>query len=211
MDVGLQLDENGSPVFNSGFFEIGILQASDGAGGHEIKVRPSKSAYAVTLPRSDRELIILIFLLGHRERSRPHRAYLLALSPDRLFRSPANVSSASQAENCRRIKGVWMCFGGGGSYCTSSLMSSPHTPEDRSNLLFRGGLRSAGYGRQGYAPFLLVITSWTPRSTWTDSSCFFTHSFDRRFRIYDLTNFGEQITTFKRTEKGVEIDRMDLL
>ncbi|KAJ7043577.1 Metallo-dependent phosphatase-like protein [Mycena alexandri] len=50
-------------------------------------------------------------------------------------------------ENCRRVKGVWFCFGGGGSY--------------------------SGYGKLG---------------------------FDRRFRIYDISNFGETIRTYKRTE-----------
>ncbi|KAJ7180636.1 Metallo-dependent phosphatase-like protein [Mycena filopes] len=50
-------------------------------------------------------------------------------------------------ENCRRVKGVWFCFGGGGSY--------------------------SGYGKLG---------------------------FDRRFRIYDVSDFGETIRTYKRTE-----------
>ncbi|KAK7030663.1 AIP3 domain-containing protein [Favolaschia claudopus] len=50
-------------------------------------------------------------------------------------------------ENCRRVKGVWFCFGGGGSY--------------------------SGYGKLG---------------------------FDRRFRIYDISDFGETIRTYKRTE-----------
>lgn len=45
MDVGVQLDANGSPLFNSGFFERGILQGSDGVGGKEIKVRSSLLAY----------------------------------------------------------------------------------------------------------------------------------------------------------------------
>jgi len=50
-------------------------------------------------------------------------------------------------ENCRRVKGVWFCFGGGGSY--------------------------SGYGKLG---------------------------FDRRFRIYDVSDYGETIRTYKRTE-----------
>jgi hypothetical protein len=50
-------------------------------------------------------------------------------------------------ENCRRVKGVWFCFGGGGSY--------------------------SGYGKVG---------------------------FDRRFRIYDISDYGETIRTYKRTE-----------
>lgn len=36
-------------------------------------------------------------------------------------------------------------------------------------------------------------------------------SFDRRFRIFDLSEYGERISTFKYTEKGEEIDLMDLL
>ncbi|KAF8892061.1 Metallo-dependent phosphatase-like protein [Infundibulicybe gibba] len=58
-------------------------------------------------------------------------------------------------ENCRRVKGVWMCFGGGGSY--------------------------SGYGKIG---------------------------FDRRFRVYDISDFGETIRTYKRTEKNEVIDEM---
>ncbi|CAK5267650.1 unnamed protein product, partial [Mycena citricolor] len=50
-------------------------------------------------------------------------------------------------ENCRRVKGVWFCFGGGGSY--------------------------SGYGKLG---------------------------FDRRFRVYDIADYGETIRTYKRTE-----------
>ncbi|KAF9026073.1 Metallo-dependent phosphatase-like protein [Rhodocollybia butyracea] len=50
-------------------------------------------------------------------------------------------------ENCRRIKGVWMCFGGGGSY--------------------------SGYGKIG---------------------------FDRRFRVFEISEYGEKIRTWKRTE-----------
>ncbi|THG93934.1 hypothetical protein EW026_g7427 [Hermanssonia centrifuga] len=50
-------------------------------------------------------------------------------------------------ENCRRVKGIWNCFGGGGSY--------------------------SGYGKIG---------------------------FDRRFRIFDISDFGETIRTYKHTE-----------
>ncbi|KAJ3496764.1 hypothetical protein NLJ89_g10439 [Agrocybe chaxingu] len=60
-------------------------------------------------------------------------------------------------ENCRRVKGVWLCFGGGGSY--------------------------SGYGKVG---------------------------FDRRFRIYDISDFGETIRTYKRTEKDEIVDDMIL-
>jgi len=60
-------------------------------------------------------------------------------------------------ENCRRVKGTWMCFGGGGSY--------------------------SGYGKLG---------------------------FDRRFRIFDISDYGETIRTYKRTENDEIIDQMDL-
>ncbi|KAJ7066567.1 Metallo-dependent phosphatase-like protein [Mycena amicta] len=59
-------------------------------------------------------------------------------------------------ENCRRVKGVWFCFGGGGSY--------------------------SGYGKLG---------------------------FDRRFRIYDISDFGETIRTYKRTEHDGFKDVLD--
>ncbi|KAL0953331.1 hypothetical protein HGRIS_004576 [Hohenbuehelia grisea] len=60
-------------------------------------------------------------------------------------------------ENCRRVKGVWLCFGGGGSY--------------------------SGYGKPG---------------------------FDRRFRVYEISNYGETIRTYKRTEKDEILDDMVL-
>ncbi|KII85910.1 hypothetical protein PLICRDRAFT_115182 [Plicaturopsis crispa FD-325 SS-3] len=60
-------------------------------------------------------------------------------------------------ENCRRVKGVWMCFGGGGSY--------------------------SGYSKLG---------------------------FDRRFRIYDISDYGETIRTYKRTEHDLILDNMVL-
>ncbi|KAI0037808.1 hypothetical protein FA95DRAFT_1613865 [Auriscalpium vulgare] len=60
-------------------------------------------------------------------------------------------------ENCRRVKGVWLCFGGGGSY--------------------------AGYSRVG---------------------------FDKRFRVYDISDYGETIRTYKRTESNEIVDEMVL-
>jgi len=61
-------------------------------------------------------------------------------------------------ENCRRVKGVWLCFDGGSSF--------------------------SGYGRVG---------------------------FDRRLRIYDISDFGETIRTYKRTEKDEILDEMVLV
>ncbi|EGO20526.1 hypothetical protein SERLADRAFT_476793 [Serpula lacrymans var. lacrymans S7.9] len=53
-------------------------------------------------------------------------------------------------EDCKRVKDVWLCFGGGGSY--------------------------SGYGKVG---------------------------FDRRFRVYEVSDYGETIRTYKRTENNV--------
>ncbi|KZV92417.1 Metallo-dependent phosphatase [Exidia glandulosa HHB12029] len=61
-------------------------------------------------------------------------------------------------DNCRRVKGIWFCFGGGGSY--------------------------AGYGRLG---------------------------FDRRFRVYEISDYGETIRTYKRTEFDKIIDDVVLV
>ncbi|KAF6761672.1 phosphatase DCR2 [Ephemerocybe angulata] len=58
-------------------------------------------------------------------------------------------------ENCRRVNGVWFCFGGGGSY--------------------------SGYGKIG---------------------------FDRRFRVFEISDYGETIRTYKRTEKDEVVDSM---
>ncbi|KAI0259375.1 Metallo-dependent phosphatase-like protein [Gloeopeniophorella convolvens] len=60
-------------------------------------------------------------------------------------------------DNCRRVKGVWLCFGGGGSF--------------------------AGYGKIG---------------------------FDRRFRVYDISEFGETIRTYKRLVTDEIADEMVL-
>ncbi|TBU30138.1 Metallo-dependent phosphatase [Dichomitus squalens] len=62
------------------------------------------------------------------------------------------------SDNCKRVKGVWLCFGGGGSY--------------------------SGYGQIG---------------------------FDRRFRIYDISDYGETIRTYKRTEHDDVLDDMILV
>ncbi|KAH9990180.1 Metallo-dependent phosphatase [Russula vinacea] len=60
-------------------------------------------------------------------------------------------------DNCKRVKGVWLCFGGGGSF--------------------------AGYGKVG---------------------------FDRRFRIYEISDFGETIRTYKRLANEEFVDAMAL-
>lgn len=35
--------------------------------------------------------------------------------------------------------------------------------------------------------------------------------FERRFRIFDLAEYGEKISTYKHTESGQTIDQMDLV
>ncbi|KAI5480013.1 phosphatase dcr2 [Pseudohyphozyma bogoriensis] len=60
-------------------------------------------------------------------------------------------------EDCRRVKGVWMCFGGGGSY--------------------------SGYGRAGFA---------------------------RRMRVYEVSEYGEKIETYKLLDTKKKIDQMVL-
>jgi len=61
-------------------------------------------------------------------------------------------------DKCRRVSGIWMCFGGGGSY--------------------------SGYG---------------------------TEDFERRYRIYDIDDYGETIKTWKRTESGKRVDEQVLV
>ncbi|KAF8956921.1 Metallo-dependent phosphatase-like protein [Flammula alnicola] len=79
-------------------------------------------------------------------------------------------------ENCRRVHGVWLCFGGGG-YVSISMSVIGCT---NFQYLFSS---YSGYGKIG---------------------------FDRRFRIYDISDYGETIKTYKRTEKDEVIDEMIL-
>ncbi|KAF9533681.1 Metallo-dependent phosphatase-like protein [Crepidotus variabilis] len=58
-------------------------------------------------------------------------------------------------DNCRRIQGIWFCYGGASGY--------------------------AGYSQVG---------------------------FDRRFRVYDISDYGETIRTYKRTDKDEILDDM---
>ncbi|KZT07407.1 Metallo-dependent phosphatase [Laetiporus sulphureus 93-53] len=113
LDVGQHdLEGQGSPKKQDGFFHKGLLQA----------------------PESDH----------------------VAAGNAREVKVVAN-GHCHVTENCRRVKGVWLCFGGGGSY--------------------------SGYGRVG---------------------------FDRRFRIFDISDYGETIRTYKRTENDEIVDEMVL-
>ncbi|KAL0570041.1 Phosphatase dcr2 [Marasmius crinis-equi] len=90
------------------------------------------------------------------------KGLLKAMESDHVSSSSLEVKAIANGhchitENCRRVKGIWMCFGGGGSY--------------------------SGYGKVG---------------------------FDRRFRIYDISDYGETITTYKRTEADAVINELVL-
>ncbi|KZT52988.1 Metallo-dependent phosphatase [Calocera cornea HHB12733] len=61
-------------------------------------------------------------------------------------------------DKCARVRGIWMCFGGGGSF--------------------------SGYGKPG---------------------------FDRRLRVYKISDYGETIRTYKRTEHDDIIDDVVLV
>ncbi|THU80539.1 hypothetical protein K435DRAFT_874290 [Dendrothele bispora CBS 962.96] len=81
------------------------------------------------------------------------KAVLVAMESDHVTKNTKEVKVVANGhchitENCRRVGGVWNCFGGGGSY--------------------------SGYGKVG---------------------------FDRRFRIYQIEDYGETIRTWKRTEQ----------
>lgn len=61
-------------------------------------------------------------------------------------------------EDCRRVKGVWLCFGGGGSF--------------------------SGYGKGGFA---------------------------RRMRVYEVSEYGEKVETWKVLDTGEETERTILV
>lgn len=79
LDVGIQLDGGGSPDFNSGFFQRGVMQGEDGVGGREVKVGSgSTSPPLLSPPVLSSPLLTLLSLPcslfpGHRKRPRPHR------------------------------------------------------------------------------------------------------------------------------------------
>jgi hypothetical protein len=84
LDVGQQLDGQGSPKYNSGFFEGGVLKMLESEeGGPEVKVRP-----------------VTFSLEGYSANNLSHQV---------IGNGHCHVS-----DNCKRVKGVWMCFGGGG-------------------------------------------------------------------------------------------------
>lgn len=62
------------------------------------------------------------------------------------------------SDDCRRLRGIWSCFGGGASF--------------------------SGYGKEGWA---------------------------RRMRVYEISEFGERIVTFKLLDSGTKVDEMVLV
>ena len=61
---------------------------------------------------------------------------------------------------------------------------------------------------EGEYPNCLLITHW-PKII-SSYSGYGKIGFDRRFRIYDISDYGETIRTYKRTEKDDIIDEMIL-
>jgi hypothetical protein len=72
-------------------------------------------------------------------------------------------------------------------------------------------------GATMFTSFTLKVIFWL----WTDRVCsmylsFFQFlslkvcRFDRRFRVYDISDYGETIKTYKRTEKSEVLDEMIL-
>jgi len=93
MDVGIQMDSGGSPDFNSGFFENGIMKGEDGAGGREVKVSfddPFFSRFVRGFPFADR-LFLLRFVsfdfVGDWKRACSHRTSLNSSFSPRRERS----------------------------------------------------------------------------------------------------------------------------
>lgn len=82
------------------------------------------------------------------------------------------------SEDCRRVKGVWLCFGGGASVRFSFFFSLPGPePNNPSHRQY------SGYGQAGFA---------------------------RRMRVYQLSDYGERIETFKFLDTLQVIDRVVL-
>jgi hypothetical protein len=55
----------------------------------------------------------------------------------------------------------------------------------------------------------LIFSNYLPEN-YSSYSGYGKIGFDRRFRIYDISDFGETIRTYKRTEKDEVLDEMIL-
>ena len=81
------MEKHGNAVHNDGFFEAGVLQAKE-----------SDRRSSVVLPE------VKVIANGH-----CHGTFLLDFVLD-----AESTLNGTVTENCRRVQGVWMCFGGGG-------------------------------------------------------------------------------------------------
>lgn len=89
LDVGRHgMEPAGSAKKNEGFFEKGLLRATE-----------SDHATSSGIPE------VKVVGNGH-----CHSQY----SNNMLFDYASLISSYTVTENCRRVKGIWNCFGGGG-------------------------------------------------------------------------------------------------
>lgn len=92
LDVGLHdLEESGAAKKQDGFYHKGVLQAMESdhrAGGNAREVKVISNGHC-------------------------HSAYCI-LSPSRWLTSVQLIILHLVTENCRRVSGVWSCFGGGG-------------------------------------------------------------------------------------------------
>lgn len=89
-------------------------------------------------------------------------------------------------EDCKRIKNVWLCFGGGGwvSACIGTI-----------HLMLVSLARTLAMEGSGKCCPRLVAAC-------LDRA----YRFDRRFRVYDISDYGETIRTYKRTEHDEVLD-----
>lgn len=140
--LGMSLRSNGSqltidPLFpflaNSGFFEQAILSQGELIGS-PVDGAPSP-------PMMDE------FWEGESEQTHGRSETKV------IVNGHCHIS-----DDCRRVQGVWMCFGGGAAY--------------------------SGYGKDG---------------------------FERRMRVYQISDFGETIESYKLLDSLQIIDRMVLV
>ncbi|KZT11756.1 uncharacterized protein LAESUDRAFT_710333 [Laetiporus sulphureus 93-53] len=107
-----------------------------------------------------------------------HKGLLQAPESDHVAAGNAREAKVvTITENCRRVKGMWMCFGGGGQVPSLNLAENfqcPHLSFCRSY---------SGYGRMG---------------------------FNCRFRLFNVSDYGETIRTYKHTENDEIVDEMVL-
>jgi hypothetical protein len=152
LDVGTQLpgDGPGNSKTEGGMFEHGLLQALESEEAEGLE-----------------EAATEVKVIGHGHSHSTSNARAQSIETD---------IGVADTDKCRRNHGIFLCFGGGGSY--------------------------SGYGN------VELVHSFVPSRP---GLIFLTNSFERRFRIYELKDYGETIETYKRTESGHVIDRQVLV